>query len=172
MPARPGKEYNIMATCKKCGADMDENAKQCPVCGAPVEQDQGNSNSKQNAAEAAFTEFNNTADTTAEFDSKDIADNKVMAVLAYIGILFLIPLLAAPNSRFARFHTNQGLVLFLAEVVLGAAGGVLGLIPFVGWIISRAIGIVCLAFMIIGIVNAANGKAKELPLVGSFKLIK
>ena len=48
MPARPGKEYNIMATCKKCGADMDENAKQCPVCGAPVEQDQGNSNSKQN----------------------------------------------------------------------------------------------------------------------------
>ena len=92
MPARPGKEYNIMATCKKCGADMDENAKQCPVCGAPVEQDQGNSNSKQNAAEAAFTEFNNTADTTAEFDSKDIADNKGMAVLAYIGILFLIPL--------------------------------------------------------------------------------
>ena len=158
-----------MATCKKCGANMDENAKQCPVCGAPVEQDQGNSNSKQNAAEAAFTEFNNTADTTAEFDSKDI---KVMAVLAYIGILFLIPLLAAPNSRFARFHTNQGLVLFLAEVVLGAAGGVLGLIPFVGWIISSAIGIVCLAFMIIGIVNAANGKAKELPLIGSFKLIK
>ena len=88
-----------MATCKKCGADMDENAKQCPVCGAPVEQDQGNSNSKQNAAEAAFTEFNNTTDTTAEFDSKDITDNKVMAVLAYIGILFLIPLLAAPNSR-------------------------------------------------------------------------
>lgn len=121
MPARPGKEYNIMATCKKCGADMDENAKQCPVCGAPVEQDQGNSNSKQNAAEAAFTEFNNTTDTTAEFDSKDITDNKVMAVLAYIGILFLIPLLAAPNSRFARFHANQGLVLFLAEVVLGAA---------------------------------------------------
>lgn len=161
-----------MATCKKCGADMDENAKQCPVCGAPVEQDQGNSNSKQNAAEAAFTEFNNTADTTAEFDSKDIADNKGMAVLAYIGILFLIPLLAAPNSRFARFHTNQGLVLFLAEVVLGAAGGVLGLIPFVGWIISSAIGIVCLAFMFIGIVNAANGKAKELPLIGSFKLIK
>ena len=160
MPARPGKEYNIMATCKKCGADMDENAKQCPVCGAPVEQDQGNSNSKQNAAEAAFTEFNNTADTTAEFDSKDITDNKVMAVLAYIGILFLIPLLAAPNSRFARFHANQGLVLFL------------GLIPFVGWIISGAIGIVCLAFMIIGIVNAANGKAKELPLIGSFKLIK
>ena len=103
---------------------------------------------------------------------KDITDNKVMAVLAYIGILFLIPLLAAPNSRFARFHANQGLVLFLAEVVLGAAGGVLGLIPFVGWIISSAIGIVCLAFMIIGIVNAANGKAKELPLIGSFKLIK
>ena len=95
-----------------------------------------------------------------------------MAILAYIGILFLIPLLAAQNSGFARFHTNQGLILFLAEVVLSAASGILGLIPIVGWIVSGAVGILCLALMIIGIVNAANGKAKELPLIGGFRLIK
>ncbi len=37
-----------------------------------------------------------------------------MAVLAYI--IFLIPLLAAKDSKFARYHTNQGLVLFLAAL--------------------------------------------------------
>ncbi len=154
-----------MATCKKCGAAMDDNAAQCPVCGAPAD-------GARNAADSAFANLNNTADTTAEFDSRDIADNKVMAILAYIGILFLIPLLAAQNSRFARFHTNQGLILFLAEVVLSAASGILGLIPIVGWIVSGAVGILCLALMIIGIVNAANRKAKELPLIGGFRLIK
>ena len=163
-----------MATCKKCGADMDENAKQCPVCGAPVEQDQGNSNSKQNAAEAAFTEFNNTADTTAEFDSKDIADNKGMAVLAYIGILFLIPLLAAPNSRFARFHANQGLVLFIAEIIYNFVSAIirailpLAVVNIILWVIS----VLFLVLSIIGIVNAATGKAKELPVIGKIRIIK
>src|SRR3990172_4102389 len=38
-----------------------------------------------------------------ETDATDIAANKVYAVLAYLGPLFLVPLLAAPQSRFARY---------------------------------------------------------------------
>ena len=38
-----------------------------------------------------------TEDNTSEFDQEDINQNKVMAVLAYIGILVLVPLLVAPN---------------------------------------------------------------------------
>lgn len=41
---------------------------------------------------------------------QDAQENKGMAVLAYL--IFLIPLLAAKESKFARYHTNQGLVLF------------------------------------------------------------
>jgi hypothetical protein len=51
-------------------------------------------------------------------DALDIEHNKIFAVLAYIGILFLVPLLAAPQSRFARYHTNQGIVLFLSVLIL------------------------------------------------------
>src|SRR6267378_526195 len=65
-------------------------------------------------------------------DSADIEQNKVYAILAYIGLLFLVPLLAAPNSKFARYHTNQGIVLFLATIVLMAASMVLAIIPFIG----------------------------------------
>lgn len=42
--------------------------------------------------------LNNTADTTADYTAEDIEQNKVMALLAYLGLLFLVPLFAAPNQ--------------------------------------------------------------------------
>ncbi len=122
-----------------------------------------------------FNEFNNTADTTAEYDQNDIQKNKGMAVLAYLSWLVLIPIFAAKDSKFARFHANQGLVLAIAEIVCGVALGILSALPFIGWIFGIAeglLGLVCLGFAIIGIVNAVNGKAKELPIVGKFKILK
>ena len=87
----------------------------------------------------------------------------------------LIPLLAAKDSRFARFHCNQGLVLAIAEIICWIALSILGGLPIIGWIfrvIASVFGLVCLIFAILGIVNAANGRAKELPFVGSFQLLK
>ena len=51
-------------------------------------------------------------------ETLDIEHNKIFAVLAYIGVLFPPLLLAAPRSRFARYHTNQGIVLFLSILVI------------------------------------------------------
>ena len=148
-----------MALCKKCGAEVPEGANVCPACGEPASV----SAQAQNIAQ----DFTNTADFTAECDPSDIEQNKVMGVLAYIGILFLIPLLAAPNSKFARFHANQGLVLFLANIALGVVFGIL-----INSILGLALSAICLVFMILGIVNAATGKAKELPLIGKIHIIK
>ncbi len=102
------------------------------------------------------------------------SNDKVFGVLAYIGILFLVPLLAG-KTEFTRFHANQGLVLFLAEIALGIVSGVLSAIPFIGIIgilISSLIGVVSLVFMVLGIVNAAQGEMKELPVIGSIRIIK
>src|SRR5271170_5256640 len=41
----------------------------------------------------------------------DVQNHKAVAILAYI--FFVIPLVAAPHSKFARFHANQGLLLFI-----------------------------------------------------------
>lgn len=100
-------------------------------------------------------------------DPNDVQTNKVMAILAYI--LFFVPLLAARNSRFAMYHANQGLILFLAAV---AANIIAAIIPFVGWILSPLVSIAVFVFMIIGIINAANGVMKPLPWIGNFQLIK
>ena len=56
------------------------------------------------------------------FNSEDVQNNKVMGILAYFGILFLIPLLAAKDSQYARFHTNQGILLFIFSVALNIIG--------------------------------------------------
>ena len=115
----------------------------------------------------------NTEDTTAEFTTEDIENNKVMAILAYISILFLIPLFAAKESKYARFHTNQGIILFIVSFVLGFITGFIGLIPFIGMLISTVVNIVTFILMVIGIVNAATGKAKKLPVIGNlFTVLK
>ncbi len=122
----------------------------------------------------------NTPDTTAEYTAEDISANKGMAVLCYLGLLILIPILVDKKSPFVNFHKNQGLVFLITGIVLGFASGlvgfVLGFIPYIGGLvaslISLAVGILDLVWLILGIVNAAQGKAKELPFIGGFRILK
>lgn len=97
----------------------------------------------------------------------DIDNNKVMGILAYI--LFLIPLLAAKESKFARYHTNQGLVLFLSMFAIYVAGAML---PFIGWLLVILGRLAVLVLMVIGIITAAKGEMKPLPVIGSINLLK
>lgn len=153
-----------MLTCKQCGTQVEDGVMNCTNCGAPIEAPV-QQNQPIDLSEK-FNEFNNTADTTSEYDAQDIEKNKVMAVLAYI--LFFIPLLAAKDSKFARFHTNQGLVLFLGGII----ASVVAVIPVIGWIVAPIAGLVITVLAIIGILNALNGRAKELPVIGKFKILK
>lgn len=116
-------------------------------------------------------------------ESEDIEKNRAFGILAYLGILFLVPLLAAPHSRFAKYHANQGMVLFLASLVLLVGSWVLtfcmALIPLLGVLFAAVMGLVGMVLfvgyvvlVILGIVNAAAGQRKPLPLIGHFELIK
>ena len=162
-----------MIFCSKCGKQNPEGTTFCPACGSAAS---AGANRQQGG-----NSFSGIMDTPEiQCDQADIEQNKILALFSYLGILFLIPLLAAPNSQYARFHTNQGLVLFLAGIVGGIAVGILssilGFIPFLGalvsWLLGLAFSGVSIAFVVIGIINAVNGKAKELPLIGKFKLLK
>lgn len=100
-------------------------------------------------------------------DPADVEKNKGMAILAYI--IFFIPLLAAKESKYAMYHANQGLILFLAAVVCNVVGAI---IPFIGWFLILPIAYLAIIVLaIIGIINAAQGKMKPLPLIGNFTLI-
>ena len=181
-----------MAYCNNSGTQLAEGAKFCPSCGNPAgataaqenRQQQSEQQSRQ-AGQQGHSEnkfaaaMNNAADNTAEFDPKDIEQNKGMGVLAYLGILVLIPIFGAKDSPFARFHANQGLVLCIAAIVYGVAYSILTtIILAISWrlylVVSLIglVGIVFLVLAIIGIINAVNGQAKELPLIGKYRLLK
>ena len=102
------------------------------------------------------------------------SNGKVFGILSYIGILWILGL-AADQTPFAKFHANQGLVLFLAEIVIGIAGGILSFIPFIGFIggiVSGLGSLASLVLMILGIVNVAQGEMKPLPVIGGITIIK
>lgn len=102
------------------------------------------------------------------YTQEDIEQNKVIALLAYI--LFFIPLLAAKDSPYAMFHANQGLVLLLLGISVSIVSSI---IPIIGWFIIGPIGTVfVIVLAVIGIVNALNGKAKPLPLIGGITILK
>ena len=111
---------------------------------------------------------------------KDAEDNKIMGILAYLGILVLVPILAAKESPFARFHSNQGLILLIVAIILGIAisivNSILLTVSFalvaLTSLLSFAIWICVLILMIIGIMNAVKGEMKELPIIGKYKILK
>ena len=71
-------------------------------------------------------------------------------------------------------------MLFIADLVCGLAVGIvsaiLSFIPivrvFLPAVLTTLVSLAALAFMIIGILNAVNGRAKELPLIGSLKILQ
>lgn len=92
-------------------------------------------------------------------DEKDLT-----AILSYIGILFLVPLLVSKDNAFVQFHAKQGLVLFLAEI----ATVLIAWIPFLGWFVGMICWIMWVVLAIKGILNVVNGKQVPLPIIGKF----
>lgn len=108
-------------------------------------------------------------------EAEDIEKNRAFAIIAYLWILFIVGLIAAPNSKFAKYHANQGLVLFLASLIASVGCVVIGFIPLVNLILMLAVPLLWLGglvLMILGIVNAAGGRCKPLPMIGHYELIK
>lgn len=168
-----------MAFCTKCGKQIEENSRFCPYCGASFGEPQAASPVQQKAP--------SESDHTAEYEQDDIKENKAISVLSYFGPLFIVPLIATPNSKFARFHANQGLVLFALELIYGCFYSFLSfllasifktsllgasvaytliLLPF------SLVWIFLLVMTVIGIVNTAKGKAQDVPCFGKFRFFK
>ena len=112
------------------------------------------------------------------FEEEDIRQNKTMAGLAYI--LFFLPLIVCKDSRFGRFHANQGLMLLILSIagyiVISVITAILATITWrlFGFIslLYSLFGLFILVLALYGLVNGLNGKAKELPVIGRYRIIK
>ncbi len=132
-----------MAFCKNCGTQFQDGAKFCPKCGTT---------------------------TQSQAQINDVEANKIMAVIAYIGILVVVPLITGKykNSPFLKFHVNQAIVFCIGWVV----SGFLSLIPFIGVFLGDILSFAIFVLVIISIVGAVKGETKSLPLIEKVKIIK
>lgn len=97
-----------------------------------------------------------------EVTKEEIEKGKTMAIVSYLGIIGLVIALATDGKKneYTKFHMNQALPLDIAVFI--------SWIPFIGWLL--AIGV--LVLWVMGIIAAAQGEMKRLPIVGNLELIK
>ncbi|MBR4097431.1 MAG: zinc ribbon domain-containing protein [Oscillospiraceae bacterium] len=145
-----------MKYCSKCGAQCDDNASVCPNCEAIF------------VAPAAAS--GDSDDHTAEFDPRDISDNKVVAMLPYLlgPIGLIIALLMTNTSKYVTFHIRTALKFIVVETLLVFVN----IIPFLGQIAYIVGFIICLVLRIIAFFQVCNGKAKDPAIIGSLGFLK
>lgn len=112
-----------MKNCPKCGEQLQDNAVFCTRCGEKQQDSAGaqtNQSYQQNYAPGGYNKPYDPYDHTAEFDAKDISDNKVISMLAYLLGTFglIIALLAAKDSPYASFHVRQALKFTVVNALM------------------------------------------------------
>lgn len=185
-----------MKFCPNCSTPLDDNAKFCTTCGAvfePVEQaapaQKVKNTSYSGNDDIPFTSLftppvQNQSQTpppvpaapydhTAEFDAKDISDNKVIAMLLYLmgTVGVLIALLSQNNSPYVAFHLRQALKIMVINALVTLVTAVFCwtyVVPAVG-----AVAIVVITVIkIICFVDICKGKAKEPPIICKLSFLK
>ena len=181
-----------MIICNKCGAQLSDDTKFCGVCGAPVTTgsavpQQPPQQTYQQPPQQQYQQPYQPPQPEGPYDEvRDAADNKMMGILAYV--FPLIPILSVPNSKFARYHANQGILLWIILVALNIVSGILNSIFHSIYLASLTMrysaysalrGIVWLVvwaiivlFGVIGIMNASKGEKKPLPVIGNITILK
>ncbi len=182
-----------MSICSKCGNQCPDQAVFCNVCGTPFEQPaaqpvqpaqpvyqapqaeqpvyQAPPQYQYQAAPAAPAV--DPHDHTAEFDAKDISENKVMAMAAYLlgWIGIIVALLAASESKYAGFHVRQALKFSIANTLIGICSAVLCwtfIVPIAGGGLMAALYVI----KIICFFNVCSGKAKDAAIIRSLPFFK
>lgn len=91
--------------CKKCGANIPDDSRFCPVCGAPADQN-----------------MHSTANTNRNAE----LDCKTTSIIAYITWIGFIVAICIGDREGAKFYLNQALVFNIFSLAV--------YVPYIGWI--------------------------------------
>lgn len=166
-----------MKNCPNCNTQCDDQVQFCPGCGCSFVQ-------APPPAYAAPAPVVDPFDHTAEFDAKDISDNKVISMLVYLmgAIGIVIALLASSNSAYAGFHVRQALKITVVEIlapIAVAVCAIINIIPFLGWFVFAlvmiaygALSVALLVAKIIAFFQICKGKAVEPIIIRNLTFLK
>jgi len=100
------------------------------------------------------------------------SEDRTVAVLTYITIIgFIIAIILHSNKKTAlgAFHLRQGLGLIVTGMVLWVAGMIIAVIPLVNLlslILWPVIGLGLFVLWLCGLIAAAQGQQKPMPVLG------
>lgn len=166
-----------MKICPNCNAQLDDNAAFCANCGAQFaaasQQNYNNQNSYQGSPQPSYMPPYNQYDHTAEFDVKDISENKVVSMLVYLlgTVGVIIALLASNTSPYAAFHVRQALKFTVVSIL----STIVTLLLCWTVIVPIAYGILMIALFVVKFIcffQICSGKAKEPAIIRSLSFLR
>ncbi len=90
-----------------------------------------------------------------------IDENRLVAALSYLWILFLVPLLSGhKKDPFVNFHLRQGIALFILSVIVSF----IAWIPVIGWLIALLFSVLS----VYAFIQALMGNKWKLPYIGQY----
>lgn len=165
-----------MKICPNCQTQLDDNALFCANCGTQFGAANGaqqNSNDTSHQQHPNYAPAYDPYDHTAEFDPKDISDNKVISMLVYLmgWVGIIIALLGSHSSPYAAFHVRQALKFTVVNTLMLICSLLLC------WtiIIPIAYGIMNIVFFVIKIIcffQICAGKAKEPAIIRNLGFLR
>lgn len=159
-----------MMVCPKCGAEIENGAYVCSNCGEEINCDTYVENNN-------YTYINNGG--TLGVSHSIAYSQKAMLCLSYVGFLVIIPFLFCKNTSLTRFHINQGIMLLITEIIYAFAYLLIKsvLLAISMWLyvivaVMAAASIVFAVYAIMGIVSVIKNEKRELPVIGSYAILK
>ncbi len=143
--------------CPKCDFEVKRKDKFCPYCGHQLSEE---------VKEEIIPSF------IEEEKKEENTNNNMLAIFAYLGFLFFIPLIFMKDSKLLKYHVNQGIILCIANAIVSV---VVDLLIFTGPIylaIETFVGVIGIIYTVYGIYNVVKGKMKPLPIIGKYVIIK
>jgi len=210
--------------CSKCGNQLNPESNFCSSCGSAKEVNNNqaqstNQNSNMNMHQPQNQQITNDnlqttqSPTQQEFGSPNQSmsnqepnnmnqtpgnsnsNKKAFMIISYLGILWLISMLAENKDENVRFHVGQGIILTISTIALMIILNILNstIIPnifgtsydlFGGIRIVNSTGVwvmrilnwitwlIILILSIVGIINANKNEKKPLPIIGNMAFYK
>lgn len=114
--------------------------------------------------ECILAEEKKTSQTKTQSKAKNASNSNIIAALSYFWILSVVFYVTNKDDKFVVFHARQGMVLFAISLLVLFVFPVLGLVPFVGFLIMLVNLALFVAF-VVGAIKAYQGEKYRFPLI-------